>query len=146
LVAGEGWFRTARAAPPYRDGSPRTRFVFGLSMATRDIAMLKALRVFLGVGSLNAQPARRENWQPLASFSVRSHRAHARGRSRSASTSCCRAKRRQFEAWRDALYEYEERHPNRFGKGPSPCGIEGCDRPVRGRGLCRSHYYRATGY
>ncbi len=34
----------------------------------------------------------------------------------------------------------------RLGKGPSGCSEFGCDRPVRGRRLCRSHYYRATGY
>ena len=33
-----------------------------------------------------------------------------------------------------------------WGKGLSTCSVEGCDRPVRGRGLCRRHYYRATGY
>jgi hypothetical protein len=56
------------------------------------------------------------------------------------------AKRRQFDQWRRDLDEYERRHPNRFGTGPSPCSVAGCDKPVRGRGLCRSHYDRATGY
>ena len=56
------------------------------------------------------------------------------------------AKRVQYERWRDALVEHERAHPSKFGKGPSPCSEPGCDKPVRGRGLCRSHYYRATGY
>jgi hypothetical protein len=116
-------------------------------MATRDSSLLEALREFLGVGSLNVQPARRKNWQPLAAFSVRSHRAHrARTIPFAEHFLLPGAKRRQFETWRDSLYEYEAMHPNRFGLGPSPCRIDGCTKPVRGRGLCRSHYYRETGY
>jgi hypothetical protein len=56
------------------------------------------------------------------------------------------AKRAQFEDWRAAYEHFQTLHPNRFGLGPSPCSVAGCDKPVRGRGLCRSHYYRATGY
>ena len=41
--------------------------------------------------------------------------------------------------------EYEARFPSNWGTGPSPCAIAGCDKPVRGRGLCRAHYYAATG-
>ena len=147
IVAGEGTFCTANAMPPYADGSARTRFIFEVRMADRDLSVLRALRQFLGTGSINVQPAPRANWLPIASFSVHSHRAH---RSRTIPFAerflFPGAKRRQFEQWRDALYEYEALHPNRFGLGPSPCRIDGCDKPVRGRGLCRSHYYRETGY
>jgi hypothetical protein len=116
-------------------------------MADRDLSVLQALREFLGVGSINVQPRRRPHWQPVAEYSVRSHRAHRTVTIPFADRFLLPgAKRRQFEAWRDALYAYEVRHPNRFGRGPSPCSIAGCDEPVRGRGLCRSHYYRATGY
>jgi hypothetical protein len=147
IVAGEGTFCTANAMPPYADGSARTRFIFEVRMADRDLSVLRALRQFLGTGSINVQPAPRANWLPIASFSVHSHRAH---RSRTIPFAerflFPGAKRRQFEQWRDALYEYEALHPNRLGLGPSPCRIDGCDKPVRGRGLCRSHYYRETGY
>jgi hypothetical protein len=44
------------------------------------------------------------------------------------------------------LYSYDALRPSRHGKAPSSCSVDGCGRPVRGRGLCRSHYYRATGY
>ena len=147
LVAGEGCFCEARALPAYADGSPRKRFVFEISMADRDLSLLRSMREFLGVGSINVQEARRADWEPIASFSVRSHRAHrARTIPFAERFLLPGAKRRQFEHWRDAFYEYEAIHPNRFGLGPSPCRIDGCDKPVRGRGLCRSHYYRATGY
>ena len=56
------------------------------------------------------------------------------------------AKRAQFEQWRSALDNHDQAHPNPYGKGRSSCSEPGCDRPVRGRGLCRAHYYRATGY
>jgi hypothetical protein len=55
-------------------------------------------------------------------------------------------KRRQFDLWVAAMDSYECYHPTRWGKGPSTCRIAGCDRPVRGRGLCRSHYHQETGY
>jgi len=130
-----------------RDGSPRVRFVFQVTVASRDRAMLEALRETLGRGSLRDIAPEREHWLPRTVFTINSHRAHR------ASTipffeqhlfPC--AKRTQFEQWRDALDGYERAHPNRFGRGPSPCSAPDCDKPVRGRGLCRSHYYRATGY
>ena len=56
------------------------------------------------------------------------------------------AKRDQFEQWRAEMDEYLQAHPSRWGLGPSRCSQPGCEKPVRGRGLCRAHYYRATGY
>jgi hypothetical protein len=115
-------------------------------MARRDRMLLEALRSFLGVGSVHAAPARR-HWQPVSTFSVNSHHAH-----RIATIPFAEmflrpsAKRRQFEQWRAQLDAHESRHPNPYGRGPSPCSVEGCGAPVRGRGLCRSHYYRETGY
>jgi hypothetical protein len=55
-------------------------------------------------------------------------------------------KRCQFERWREEFEDYERRHPNRNGLGPSTCTVEGCTAPVRGQTLCRRHYYQATGY
>lgn len=148
FVAGEGWFTVARASTePRVDGSVRLRFTFGITVASRDQAILDAVRESLGFGSMRRIPARRPGHQDESALIVSSRHAHF------ASTipfmdryllPC--AKRRQFEAWRDALVEHELAHPSRFGKGPSPCSEPGCDKPVRGRGLCRSHYYRATGY
>ncbi len=147
FVAGEGCFTVSRTGSKLGDGSDRPRFSFQVAIASRDRAMLEALRTALGCGSIRDSPTVKPHWQPTSALTVNSHRAHR---------SCtipfmdryllpC-GKRRQFEAWRADLDEYERLHPNRYGKGPSPCSEPGCHKPVRGRGLCRSHYYRATGY
>jgi hypothetical protein len=106
-----------------------------------------ALRDFFGAGGVYDSAPARSHWQPTTTLRVQSHVAHRAVvipfSERFLPPS---AKRGQFERWRDALDEYEAKHPNRWGKGPSTCSVPGCDRPVRGRGLCRPHYYRATGY
>jgi hypothetical protein len=129
------------------DGSPRRKFVFQVTVARRDRPVLEALHAYLAHGSLRDVAPEREHWLWRTVYTVNSHRAH-----RAATIPFMEryllpcAKRVQFDRWRDALVEYERAHPNRYGAGPSTCAEPGCDRPVRGRGLCRSHYYRATGY
>lgn len=109
--------------------------------------MLEALRAFLGFGSISDAPPGRPGHAPLSEFRVASFRAHHAATIPFAEAFLFRcAKRVQFEEWRDRLHRYEAEHPSRYGKGPSPCSIPGCGKPVRGRMLCRSHYYRATGY
>ena len=146
FVAGEGCFCTARL-PPFADGSPRRRFVFQVNVATRDLALLEQLRSFLGYGSITARPPGRPGHLPTSEFRVSSFRAHREATIPFAERYLipC-AKRDQFERWRAEMDEYLRAHPSRWGLGPSPCSVPGCGKPVRGRGLCRSHYYRATGY
>jgi hypothetical protein len=147
LVAGEGCFSIGRRGQSFADGSPRLRFVFSLSMASRDRRLLEALQDLLGFGCINDAPPRHAHWQPMSTLCIASNKAH-----RAATIPFAErfllvsAKREQFEAWRQRLDEYERDRPSRYGKGPSPCSQAGCERPVRGRGLCRSHYYLATGY
>lgn len=147
VVAGEGCFTTVRQRRPYRDGTPRVKFAFSLTMARRDLPLLEALRAFLGYGAIQHYRRGRKHWQPMSALRINSIWAH-----RNATIPFAEAfllpceKRRQFEEWRDQLLAYDFAHPNRYGKGPSPCSELGCEKPVRGRGLCRSHYYRATGY
>ena len=147
FVAGEGTFVVTRKQPPYADGSPRLRFVFQVTVATRDRPLLEALHQFLGLGSLRDTPRRSERWLPQTTLVVNSLRAHHAATIPFADRFLlpC-AKRRQFEEWRQRLEAHEVDHPNRYGKGRSVCSAPGCDGLVRGRGLCRSHYYRATGY
>ena len=146
LVAGEGCF-TVSPLPPRNDGSPRLRFKFMLEMAVRDLVVVTALRDFLGVGSISHLPARQDGWLPTVNYSVSGRRSV-----RAAVLPFCDrflvagAKLRQYLSWRARFTEYEAHFPSNWGAGPSPCTIAGCDRPVRGRGLCRAHYYRATGY
>ncbi|MGI9120398.1 MAG: LAGLIDADG family homing endonuclease [Acidimicrobiales bacterium] len=147
LVAGEGSFIVTRKLPAFANGDPRLRFVFQVTMADRDRRLLEDLQAFLKFGSLYDRTARNGRWLPTASFTINSISAH-----RAATIPFAEryllpcAKRDQFELWRAALDAFDAAHPNRYGKGPSPCSKPGCGLPVRGRGLCRSHYYRATGY
>ncbi len=146
LVAGEGSFIVTTRGT-FVDGTPRLRFVFQVSLAARDRQQLDALRRFLGYGSIYEQPPRRDGYQPMSVFTVASRKGHHAATipfaERFIPTS---EKRRQFELWRDALLSWEIERPTRYGRGRSQCSVPGCYKPVRGRMLCRSHYYRATGY
>jgi hypothetical protein len=148
FVAGEGFFCTTRRKEPFvADGSARLRFIFGVTVARRDVRMLEALQAFLGHGTIRHKDGREPHHQPLSEFAIVSARVH-----HAATIPFGRrfilpsAKRQQFDGWVETMARYEEQRPSRWGRGPSPCSMPGCDRPVRGQGLCRSHYYRATGY
>ncbi len=147
LVAGEGSFIITTKQPPFKDGSPRLRFVFSLSMASRDRALLESLQGALGVGSICDSERRHTSWLPASCFTVNSLKAHQ------AATIPFfdrylppTAKRREYLLWKAALTSFDSLHPHRHGKGPGTCAKPECTDPVRGRGLCRRHYYRATGY
>jgi hypothetical protein len=145
LIAAEGCF-LKRSMSPYGDGSPRWRFSLQVTMAQRDLPLLEALRSFLGAGSVygDARP-KRPGWLPISTFAVSGHRRHMELTIPFIETfmpSC--AKRAQFEAWRRDLSDQESAHPLKRGRGI--CREPGCSDPIRGRGLCRRHYYRATGY
>jgi hypothetical protein len=147
VVAGEGCFTTVRQRRPYRDGAPRLKFVFSVTMARRDLLLLEALRAFLGYGAIQHYRRGRNHWQPTSVLRIHSIWAQQNATIPFADAFLLPCeKRRQFERWRDQLIAYDLGHPNRYGKGPSPCSIPGCEKPVRGRMLCRRHYYRATGY
>lgn len=148
FVAGEGSFYDTRAGDDRVDGSTRTRFVFQVTIAERDRQVLEALQTFLGnAGYIRDVAVRNERWLPLVTY-----RVHSRIGIRTKVIPFCdqfllsSAKRDQYERWRDDFCAYEANHPTQWGRGPSICYEPGCDRPVRGRGLCRSHYYRETGY
>ena len=146
FVAGEGCFSVTRRVPGYADGSPRPRFVFKCTVAARDRSILVALQTLLQRGSINDSPGRRD-WQPSSTFTIGSNPAHhAATIPFSEAFLLPSAKRAQYECWRDSLLQHEALHPSKVGRGPSPCSEPGCEQPVRGRGLCRSHYYRVTGH
>jgi hypothetical protein len=147
FVAGEGSFIATPKQPPFKDGSPRLRFIFSITVATRDRLILEALRQFLGFGSIRELAPKRKGYEPASEYRVTSLLAHHAATIPFAERFLlpC-AKRNQFEIWREAMEAQERAHPNRYGKGRSTCSVPGCDKPVRGRMLCRSHYYRVTGY
>jgi hypothetical protein len=109
--------------------------------------LLESLRDALGVGAIRVVGPRKDYWKPLAVYTVNSLKAHWRATIPFFETYLlpC-AKRVQFDAWRDSLERYVNRYNIRCGRGRSLCSVVGCGRPVRGRGLCRSHYHRATGW
>jgi hypothetical protein len=147
LVAGEGCFTKSLVRPPRVSGAERLRFVFKVSMARRDRPLLESLRAFLGVGSIQDVPARSARWQPESTYSVTSRRQLRMRVIPFAETFLLPgAKRNQFDRWRRLFDDYEREYPSKWGTGRSICSEPGCFRPVRGRGLCRRHYYRATGY
>src|SRR5690606_38573773 len=147
LVAGEGSFTVSPYGNPHDNGDPRLRFVFSVKMAARDRPLLEALARFLGVGSVNDSVPTNPRWLPTSQYIVPGAR-HIRDRVVPFGEPFLlpSAKRTQFDAWVALMRDYDEAHPSRYGKGPSTCSQPGCGKPVRGRGLCRSHYYRATGY
>jgi hypothetical protein len=114
-------------------------------MASRDRPLLEALRQFLGFGSIRDPAIRRAGWLPTSVFTINSFRGHRLATIPFADRFLLpSAKRTQFERWREALERYEREHDIRPGR--STCSVEGCGGLVRGRGLCRAHYYRATGH
>lgn len=150
LVAGEGSFSVASPSRSFvADGTPRLRFVFSLRMATRDRPLLEQLQAFLGVGAIDEAGPQRAGWQPTSNFSISAIKRHREATIPFAEKYLfpC-AKRDQFESWHQALDEYEQHRMlrTRWGQGRSTCSAPGCDGEVRGRQLCRSHYYRATGW
>jgi hypothetical protein len=148
LVAGEGSFHVVRRQEQFaRDGSPRLRFVFQVAIAERDGHLLLALQRYLGCGALRASRPLNPNHQTMQVFTISSVTQHRRVTIPFAHAFLmpC-AKRDQFERWVERMDAYERDRPTQYGRGPSSCSVEGCSSPVRGRGLCRRHYYRATGY
>jgi hypothetical protein len=60
LVAGEGCFSvTVRSERFVADGSERLRFVFQVTMASRDRHLLDQLQGFLGAGKVTEAPSRK---------------------------------------------------------------------------------------
>jgi hypothetical protein len=104
LVAAEGTFSTSRLRPDRADGTQRTRFVFALTMATRDEQLVLGLRKFLGAGSITRQPPRRAHWEPTITLTISGRRSHNRATIPFADAYLLpSAKRDQYERWRDDL-------------------------------------------
>jgi hypothetical protein len=129
------------------NGEPIKKFVFQVQVQAQDVGMLNALQDFLGFGSIRYAPSQRSGWQPTYVYTINSLLAHQKATIPFVERYMfpC-AKRDQFEVWKHAIEDYIERHKVRWGRGRSVCSEEECHRPVRGRGLCRRHYYRVTGW
>ena len=145
VVAGEGTF-VVTLGNRMASGERALRFVFQLTMASRDRSLLESLRGQLGFGSINDRAARRSHWQPSSTLSIASRKAHLAATIpfMDAYLLAPTHKRVQYEQWKGALLAYDVERPRKVGR--STCSEPDCNGLVRGRGLCRSHYYRATGW
>lgn len=131
FVAAEGTFtRSGRS------------FRFGVGLAAADASMCHQMHRLLGVGGVYVSPRRQPHYDDEVSYHVRRTRdlvevvvpfmdAHLPASH----------KRRQYEAWRATLFDHWEYH----ARLRRPCSVPGCERPRRGKGLCRAHYYALYG-
>jgi hypothetical protein len=152
FVAGEGTFCvTKRTHQGFKkSGLPRLRFLFQVTVAKRDRRLLEALQMFLGFGVIYDIEPKKEGYLPLSSLTIGSLRAHRAATIPFAERFLLSsAKRRQFDHWHEQMDAYEatpdfQAHLQRRRR--SICSQPNCEKHVRGRGLCRSHYYEVTGY
>jgi hypothetical protein len=147
LIAGEGSFLVTSVGSR-ADGTERLRFRLSVRMASWDRPLLEALRRFLGVGSIHDAPPARIGWQPSATYTVGSRRAVEHRVLPFADRYLLRPSQKfqDYTTWRSWFLAYQAQHPSRWAAGRSTCRIAGCSEPIRGQGLCRRHYYRATGH
>lgn len=145
LVTGEGSFIVTRG-PQLADGERALRFVFSVTMASRDRPLLLGLRDAIGRGSVRDSEPQKPHWQPRSVLTINSRRAHVDATIpfMDAFLLAPTHKRVQYEQWKGALLAYEVERPRKVGR--STCSEPECTGVVRGRGLCRAHYYRATGW
>lgn len=145
FIAGEGCFYNSKLLQTFQDGSPKKRFVFCVSVASRDLPLLRLLRTVVGYGSIRQANVTNPAWLPQSVLTVNSLLAHQNATIPFMDEFLLQsAKREQFLKWKEAFEAYLAEHPPRRGR--SVCSIPGCEEFVRGRGLCRSHYYQATGW
>jgi hypothetical protein len=152
FVAGEGTFCvTKRTHQGFKkSGLPRLRFLFQVTVAKRDRPLLEALQMFLGFGVIYDIEPKKEGYLPTSSLTIASLRAQRAATIPFAERFLLSsAKRRQFDHWREQMDAYEatpdyQAHLQRRRR--SICSQPNCEKHVRGRGLCRSHYYEVTGY
>ncbi len=119
-----------------------TRFSFAVGLGATDIVSCQLLSIYFGVGRIQRSPRRSEHQDDEVCFAVRSLRELVEVVVPFMDEHLPPSyKRTQYEAWRTRLLDYWEHDAKRV----RPCSVEGCERPRRAKGLCRSHYYAAFG-
>jgi LAGLIDADG DNA endonuclease family protein len=131
FVAGEGTFT----------GTKNTN-VFAVMLGEVDAETCELLQSFFGVGHVYHYSRRQPHYDDFVVFQVRKtadlvHVIIPFMDEHLPSS----YKRQQYDAWRCKVLDFWE-----FGmKRRRSCTVDGCERPQRGRGVCRTHYYRLYG-
>lgn len=126
FIAGEGCFSIVTSNRTWPDGDPVRDFVFKVSVASRDRALLESITKQLGAGSISDRPPRKTHWQPTSTFTVHSLRGH-----RAATIPfmdrflIAGNKRQQCAHWKNQLLRYLEQHLIRAGGPRIECKIDG---------------------
>jgi hypothetical protein len=130
-VAGEGTFT----------GTNR-KYTFAVALGEVDAASCELLHSFFGVGHVYHYPRRKPHYDDEVVFQVRKTAHLVRVIIPFMDEHLPPSfKREQFAAWRADVIDHWE-----YGiKRRRQCSMDGCERPQRGRGLCRTHYYRVYG-
>lgn len=140
LAAHLGGFIAAEGCFVCTEGG--TRFAFAVGLSASDVVSCQLMYAYFGAGRIHWSPRRKLHQDDAVCFTI------------SALPDLVETlvpfmdehlpasyKRIQYEAWRTALLEYWEYRAKRV----RPCTVDGCERPRRAKGLCRSHYYSAYG-
>jgi hypothetical protein len=129
FVAAEGCFSTSENG---------RRFTFEVGLGRKDRSMCEVLRAFLGVGHIYDSPRRRPHYDDQSNFTVQSLRELIDAVVPFMDVHLPPSyKRQQYVDWRTRLLDYWEHRARRVGR----CAVDGCDKPHRAHGLCRSHLY-----
>ena len=131
FVAGEGTFT--------HNGR---NFTFAVALGETDAGACELMHAFFGVGHVYHYPRRQPHYDDEVVFQVRKtgdlvnvivpfmdeHLPMS-------------YKRIQYLEWRVNVIDYWEHRMKRR----RPCTVDGCDRPQKGRGVCRPHMYEFYG-
>lgn len=127
FVAAEGSF--------IRTGN---RFRFAISLGATDVQMCEFAARLLAVGRVYRYPKRKPHFDDEVLFTVQSIKALVTHIVPFMNDWLPPSKKReQYLEWRRQLLDFWEHDARRR----RPCTVDGCDRPQRGKGLCRHHYY-----
>jgi hypothetical protein len=132
FVAGEGTFT--------RSGQPPV-FTFAVGLGASDAGMCDTMKTFFGVGSVRHYPRRKAHYDDEVCYAVRALRDLAEVIVPFMDEHLPPSyKRRQYEAWREQLLDFEANGARQRGR--RACEADGCVAPQRAKGLCRHHYFQ----